>query len=156
MIPVSLFFHLIGIGLMFCSIVAIPIVESMFRSAHDAASAFTLHRVISKIGLLTPIAAGILLLSGTATIITAQYSIFNEKWLLLKLLFFVIMNLVGFLQGKTYRIRGNLVESVALGNAPETTATAIEMLTRKLATFNRLQTSFLCIILLITLFRHYL
>ncbi len=141
---------------MFCSIIAVPIVDSMFRSAHDAASALTLHRVISKIGLLKPIAAGILLLSGTATIITVQYSVFNEKWLLLKLVFFIVMNLLGFLQGKSYRIRGRLVESVALGNAPETAATAVGMLTRKLATFSRLQTSFLCIILLITLFRRYL
>jgi uncharacterized membrane protein SirB2 len=141
---------------MFCSIIAVPIVESMFRSAHDAASALMVYKVILKIGLLTPIAAGILLLSGTATIITVQYSVFNEKWLLLKLAFFIIMNLLGFLQGKSYRIRGRLVESLALGNAPETAATAVGMLTRKLATFNRLQTSFLCIILLITLFRHYL
>ena len=153
---VSLFFHIVGVGLMFCGIIAVPIVESMFRTALDTRSAHTLHKVISRLGLLTPIASGLLLISGIANIITAQLVVFREGWLILKLVFFIIMLLIGILQGISYRKRGRLVEAIALGNAPESTPTETKMLTRKLATFGRIQTSLLVLILLLTLFRPYL
>lgn len=149
---VFLFLHIVGVGLIFAGIVAVPVVESMFRSALDARSAHTLHKVIMRLGLITPVASGVLLISGIFNIIAAQLIIFREGWLILKLVFFIIMLIIGFLQGRSFRIRGRIVEAIALDNAPETAATDIAMLTRRLATFGRIQTSLLLLILLVTLF----
>ncbi len=153
---VFLFFHIVGVGLMFCGIIAVRIVESMFGTALDARSAHTLHKVISRLGLLTPMGSGLLLISGITNIITAQLVVFKEGWLILKLVFFIIVLFIGILQGISYRSRGRLVEAIALGNAPESAPTETEILTRKLATFGRIQTSLLVLILLLTLFRSYL
>jgi uncharacterized membrane protein SirB2 len=127
---VILFFHIAGVGLIFCGIVAVPIVESMFHAALDAKTAHTLHKVIMRLGILTPIASGVLLISGIMNILAEQLIVFKEVWLILKLMVFIIMVTVGFFQGKSYRRRGRLVEAIALDNAPGKTPAEIELLTR--------------------------
>ncbi len=153
---VSLFFHLIGVGLLFCGMASIPIVESMFRKEPDQKSAYTLHKVISKLGILTPVASGLLLISGIVNIISAHIVLYREGWLIIKLVLFILLLFIGMYQGKCYRQRGALVEILSLGNAPETAQTHLKLYTQKLTKYSIIQTLLLFFILLITIFRVYL
>ncbi len=156
MVNLSLLVHIVGVGLLFAGIVPVWIVESMLRSAVDARSAHLYHKAMVNIGILTPVASAVLLISGVTNIVAERLDFWSQGWLMIKLALFIAMGAIGAIQGKAYRTRGRLVEAIALGDAPATAPADVEMFSRRLSLFNRTQSLLLVLILIVTLFRSYI
>lgn len=95
MLPIVLLIHLLGYGLLISVLVATPILEYYLRRAESYEHALKLANIVSKIGLLSPIAALMLIVSGVSLMNLFGYGLFTHAWLTGKLLVFLVMIVSG-------------------------------------------------------------
>ncbi|MFZ1081835.1 MAG: hypothetical protein WAO19_07910 [Candidatus Kryptoniota bacterium] len=137
---VSLFFHLIGVGMIFTLLFAGPIVETNFRWENDISMKRHAAKLLRNIGLLSPFGALVLMLSGIGNMIGLNISFVNlfgsSAWLGIKIIFFIVLLAMGMvLSPKTARQRASLLEQMSQQNPPED-------INDKLSALNKRQTIF--------------
>jgi hypothetical protein len=121
---VTLLFHFLGFGLLVTINVAGFILNSQYKKAQDFQTKAIILRSLRPIGLLSPIAILIMLITGIGNMQILGYGLLSVGWLTAKIMFFAIAAISGILFGVIARKRGKLVQELAAGKA-EANATEI-------------------------------
>lgn len=155
----SLFFvlHLLSFGVLVTTLLAGFILDRKLRSEKNLDLKIYVGTIARMIGLLSPLAALLLLLSGIGNIYNryagATISWFQEGWLVAKIMFFALMLLNGVVYGpKLSRSRMNLLKAIRDQTAPPEAEKLLASVNRQLTLFYLVQTVLLLVILYLSVF----
>lgn len=115
---INLLIHFLGFGLLVTINVAGFILNRQYRKAPDLQTKATILRALRPIGLLSPLAILIMLVTGIGNMHFLGLGILDMGWLTAKIIFFAIAAISGILMGVISRKRGKLVGEMAAGKAP--------------------------------------
>lgn len=129
-----LYLHILGVGMLLTVLFASPFFERAIRTG-TAADAVGIHGLLNRIGLLSPAATLILLLTGIGNIVSNHIDLAGTRWLQVKLLFYLLLLVVGAVNGPFLRRRLALYRSQAESLTGQRAAS--------IAAFNRRESLFL-------------
>ena len=152
-LQISLLFHIIGIGMIFTSVIGGWIVNSRYGKAADWGTKSMLLSVLRPIGMLSPFAVLLMLITGITNMHFAGLGLFSAAWLTLKLVFFALMVVSGVLFAVRGARRAKLVSQMSGGTAPAQGDAILRGLDRQQKIFFVVQTVLLLIIIALSLFR---
>jgi len=116
----TLYFHFIGVGLLVTATVAGFILNSQYTKAKDLQAKASILRSAKPIGLISPIASVLMLITGIGNMHSVGYTLFElPGWLGYKIILYVIAVVSGVRFGFLARKRGALVGQMAAGSAPQ-------------------------------------
>ena len=129
-VHISLLFHIIGIGLIFTTMVAGWILDGQYRNASDWKTKGVILKSLRPVGLLSPVAVFVMVASGIGnmTLGYRTYTLFSDSWLTYKLVFFLVAMVSGMFLGARSSRRGTLVAALADGKGPDEAAAKIRAL----------------------------
>jgi len=113
-----LWIHLIGFGMLMTVNLAGFILNSQYKKAQDLQGKATLLRAMRPIGILSPIAVVIMLITGIGNMHELGLGVLDVGWLTAKIIFFAIAVISGVLFGIQSSKRGKLVQQMAGNQAP--------------------------------------
>ena len=156
-VSIAFLIHLIGFGILAGTLVAGYLLDSRFRKEQDLGLKVYTASLARRIGLLSPLAAGLLLLSGIGNIIndygTSDLHWYDQGWLVAKLVLFTIMVLNGSIYGpRLTRGRLKLTQAQLDQPAEPNTAGRIQSYNRQIVLFYIVQSIILLLILFLSLF----
>jgi hypothetical protein len=151
MIKLYLIIHLIGFGLLAGVVFITPVLESSLRKTVNYTDALGQLKLISKVGLLSPIAVVVMLASGIGLMYAYGYGIFTYGWLTGKLLIFPRVAPERRICRSQYQQETReIYEELAAGkDNPRLPGELLRMHNRQ-SQFTRLQALFLLMILIFT------
>lgn len=114
---IILVIHLLGLGIFVAVLVSGSLIESQFRKTSDLQTKALLLRVTRSIGLLSPFAVLIMLLTGIANMYMLGIGLFDFGWLTAKIIFFAIAATNGIVSGVRGNKRSTLIHQMAGGEA---------------------------------------
>lgn len=152
MVPLywTMILHFIGLGMLFTSLFAGWILNTQYRKGTDWKAKSLILRALRPVGLLSPIGAGVMLLSGAGNIAAAGYGWPLPLWLHTKLLFFAALLIAGIFAGVRGKARGILVQKLADGNPPQGAETVLAVMDRQAGIMLALQAILLLAIVTIS------
>ena len=115
---ITLLFHFIGMSLFVAIQVAGFVVGKQYKKAKNLQEKATLLNVMRPIGLLSPVAVVIMIISGIGNMHTFQITLADFGWLQIKLVIFTIASILGIVLGIMSKKRGTLVGMMLDGQAP--------------------------------------
>jgi hypothetical protein len=130
-----LLFHLIGFGLLATTSVAGIILHLQYRKATDLAARAVLLRAMRPIGLLSPIAVLLMLVTGIGNMHAIGAGLLSLGWLTAKIIFFAIAGISGLLFSIKSKQRSALVQKMIAGNAPPYAEEMVAALDRQIMLF---------------------
>jgi len=131
----SLLFHFIGFGLLMTTTVAGLFLHLQYRKVQDIRSKMLLLRALKPIGLLSPVAMGIMLITGIINMSEIGVGIFTLGWLTAKIGFFAIAIVSGVLFSMKSRKRAALAQKIVSGTAPPYAEEMLDELDKQLLLF---------------------
>ncbi len=155
---ISLFFHLVGVGMIFTLLLAGPIVESNYRWENDIRMKQHATKMLRNIGLLSPFGALVLVLSGIANMIVLNITFVDlfgsDFWLGLKILLFVVLLVMGMaISPKIAKQRALLLDQMSQQSPPEDVNDKLTSLNGEQTLFFVADWVLVIAILLLTLFK---
>ncbi len=148
----SLYFHFIGLGLLVTATVAGFILNAQYKKAKDIHTKATILRTTRPIGLISPAASLIMLVTGIGNMHSLGYSVLDlPGWLAYKIILFVIALVSGILFGILSRKRGMLVGQMAAGTAPPNAEQALKSYNSQVSVSYLVMTLLLLIILFLSI-----
>ena len=156
-VSINFIFHLIGFGILVTSLLGGFIVERKLRGQSDFNLKIYTASLSRAIGLLSPIAALLLLLTGIGNIQNrfsgTDISWYNEGWLVAKIVLYALMVLNGVIYGpRLTRSRLKLIKAQSDDNAPPNADAAMKSYNTQITLFYLVQTLFLILILYLSVF----
>lgn len=150
---INFFFHLIGFGVLFTSLLGGWILERRHRTEQDWNQKLYIGKIGSRFGMLSAIASLILLLTGIVNIFNRYGGTFSfrnaEGWLIAKIILFAFLLINGAVFGPVLvRRRSKLIQSILEKAAPVEAETTLRVLYTSISTFYLVQ----CLLLMIILF----
>lgn len=116
---ITLIIHFIGLGLFVTTFVAGFILNRQYTKANDLQTKATILRGMRPIGLLSPFASLIMLVTGIGNMHILGYSLFElPPWLAYKIVFFAIALISGVIFSIRGRKRGAIIQQMVAGSAP--------------------------------------
>jgi len=115
---ITLILHLFGFGTLVTTTLAGFILDRQYRKAIDLPTKAMILKSARPIGLLSPFALLLMLITGIGNMHGIGVGLFDLAWLAYKIVFFAIAAMSGILFGLKARKRGALVQRMAAGNAP--------------------------------------
>jgi hypothetical protein len=115
---ILLLFHFLGVGLIVCIQVASFILDAQYRKAPDLQTKAIILRAAKPIGMLSPVAIVVMLITGIGNMHILGLGLFTLGWLTAKIIIFAIAVVNGILTGVKASKRGALVASMVKGDAP--------------------------------------
>ena len=115
---IILLFHFLGFGLLVTLNVAGFILERQYKKAPDLQPKAVILKAVRPIGLLSPLAALTMLVTGIGNMRILGYGLLDMGWLTAKIIFFAIAVISGTTFGIIARKRGTLVQNMVSGTAP--------------------------------------
>ncbi len=152
-IQISMFFHYVGIGLISTSLVGGWILNAVYDKAGNYASKLIILKSLRRIGLVSPIAIGVLLVTGAANMHYTGYSFSNAPWLTTKVIVFVVAAVVGSIFGARGSKRTVLVSRLADGTAVVGADSHLKAIDRQQRLFYMFQTIMIFAILVLSVFK---
>ncbi|MBI5473192.1 MAG: hypothetical protein HY961_12685 [Ignavibacteriae bacterium] len=149
----AMFFHLIGFGLLATMNVSGWLLNAQYRKAADYKSKLIVLSSARAIGLLSPLAIGIVLLTGIANMMVRGLGFTTEVWLEIKVILFLIAATNGVLFAIRSKKRGGLVAQLAQGSAPGGSEATLASMDRLASVFNIVQSVLLISILILTVWK---
>ena len=143
--------HFLGFGLLFSTLVAGWVLHSQYKSAIDFSTKAVLLKSLRPIGLLSPMAILLMLLTGIGNMHVRGLGLFTESWLSTKIVVFILATLNGIVFGVRAGKRARLIGQMADGSAPQGTDRSIGNLDRQLRLFYIIQFVLLLIILILSI-----
>ncbi len=132
----TLFFHFIGLGLLVTTTVAGYLLNGQYSKAGDYETKAIILRALRPIGLLSPIAILLMLLSGIGNMHVLGFTVLDlPGWLAYKIVFFALALISGILFSIKSRKRGKLIGQLASGNAPEHSEEMLRGLDQQISLF---------------------
>jgi uncharacterized membrane protein SirB2 len=132
---IFLFFHFMGMGLFVTVQTAGLILEMQYRKAPTLEAKAVLLRALKPVGLLSPLAVVITLVTGIGNMVELGLGVFSLGWLTAKIIFFAIAVISGLLFSVKARRRGALVRTMVKGEAPATADGLIRDFDRQVGLF---------------------
>lgn len=114
----TLILHFLGFGTLMTVTVAGFILDRQYRKAADLKTKAVILRSLKPIGLLSPFAILLMLITGIGNMHGIGVGLFDLAWLAYKIVFFAIAAISGIIFGVKARKRGILVHQMAEGKAP--------------------------------------
>ena len=119
LLPIALLFHYIGFGIFFTLNLAGTVLEVRLAKADTFEKKIVLLGVMRTLGLMSPIASLIILVSGIANMHAIAIGLGNApSWLVAKIFFFVFAVISGVLFGIASRKRAAIIVAQSQGKAP--------------------------------------
>jgi hypothetical protein len=149
-------FHLFGFGLVSTLLVMGWLLLKQYNSASDYKSKLVVLSTARMVGLLSPIAILVLLITGVGNMHARGLAFFGENselWLNIKIILFAIAAINGVMFGIRSKKRGMLVAQLAQGNAPPDSETKLASFDKGVLIFNIVQTILLLSILVMTVWK---
>jgi uncharacterized membrane protein len=112
------FFHLIGLGLFLTTIFAGWILNSQYRKSGDWKTKALLLKALRPIGLLSPLAGAVMILSGIGNLFAYSYWGHLPPWMHAKLTFVALLIVTGIFSGVRSKKRSMLIQKFVDGTAP--------------------------------------
>lgn len=150
---ILLLIHLVGYATLFAATVGGWIIHTHYKSANDYPTKSLLLKSLRPFGILSPIAVAVMIASGIGNMVYFGIGPFSEGWLSAKLVFFLILVVIGVIFGTRSVRRGKLVAQLAEGTAPDGAATQVAALDRQLSIFYPAQFVLLLIVLSLSVVR---
>lgn len=147
--------HLLGFGLLVASIAGGFLLDRTIRKETDVKLRLFAGHISRKLGLLSPFAALILLITGIANIqnmfVNSSKSWYEEGWLVAKVILYGVMLLNGTLYGpKLSRARMRFLESLSKDPGVAGTGDPLKSHNRQITLFYIVQTLLLLLILIVS------
>lgn len=152
-LQVTLLLHMIGLGMLFTTVYAGWLLNVQYKKADDWNTRAIILKNLRPIGLLSPIAVLIMLISGIGNMHAIHYGLFSERWLTLKILFFIVASGLGIYMGIVGAKRGKLVAQIAGGTAPQGSDIVAQQLASRQNVLAIVQFLVLLLILVLTIFK---
>jgi uncharacterized membrane protein len=152
-IQISMLFHYIGIGLISTALLGGWVLNGIYENAANYQSKLLILKALRRIGLISPIAILVLLVTGTANMHFTGYSFANAPWLTTKVIVFIIAAIVGSAFGARGAKRTVLVSSLADGNAVDGADSHLKSLDRQQRLFYMFQSILILAILVLSVFK---
>jgi uncharacterized membrane protein len=156
-VSVGFICHLIGFGLLSASLISGFILDSKIRKETEPQLQLFTGRIAKTIGLLTPVAALLLLATGIANInnflVGSTKSWYDEGWLVAKIVLFAVMLVNGTFYGpKLARSRMKLITEMAEGSARPSAEDVLRSCNRQITLYYLVQTLLILFILYLSVF----
>jgi hypothetical protein len=156
-VSISFFLHLIAFGLLSATLLSGFILERKLRKESDHRLKLAIAGISRTIGLLSPVAALLLLLSGIGNIHTrylgTEIRWYSEGWLVAKIILYVVMVLNGMVYGpRLTRGRLKLLNAIAERSEAPDAGAALRSFNRQITLFYFVQTVLLLLVVYISLF----
>lgn len=153
---INFLLHLIGFGLLFTTLFAGWLIERRTKKESDWDQKLYLIGIGRTFGILSPIAALILLLTGIVNIFNryggTTIEWYTQGWLVAKIILFAFLLVNGALLGPVIvRRRTKLVRSIIDKTAKEDAGSTISVLSKNIAMFYLVQFLLLLIILYLSI-----
>jgi hypothetical protein len=113
----TLLFHIIGVGLLFASLLGGLAIHLTFRGSREWAARSAILRPAKMIGLFSPVGVAVLLISGVGNIMALSLTNPMPFWLHLKLGLVLVLFALGVWGAILAKKRAGLIVSLASGNA---------------------------------------
>jgi uncharacterized membrane protein len=154
---ITFLLHLLGFGILFTTLLAGFILERKFRHETDFKLKSYTAGISKIIGLLSPLAALIILASGIGNIyyrhLGSTLTWYSEGWLVAKVILFVVLALNGVFNGpRLARGRLKILAAQADQSAPANADTIIRSINRQITLFYFVQTLLLLLVLCLSVF----
>ena len=143
----NLLLHLIGFGLLATTSVAGLFLHLQYRKAPDLEAKAALLRAMRPIGLLSPVAVLILLVTGIGNMHAIGAGLLTLGWLTAKIIFFAMAVISGALFSIKSKQRSALVQKMISGGAPPYSEDRVELLDRQILLFHIVMPLLILIIL---------
>ncbi len=155
MVSFAFIFHLLGFGFITTSLTAGWILERHIRKTNDGNQKLLLLSASRTIGLLSPIASFLMLITGIANIMnvfgTSLSVLYSVGWLDAKIILFAFMLVNGAVFGPILsRKRTKLIQSIAAQTAPADAEETVKIYGKNLSTFYFVQSLLLLVILFLS------
>jgi hypothetical protein len=152
-IHISLLLHIVGIGLLFTSLVGGWILHSHYIKGAGWGTRLVLLKAIRTFGLLSPVATALLVVSGAANMLLLQMGAFTNAWLSAKLVLVLLSIVNGIIFGIRGSKRSRLAVDIAESRAPEGAEQILDQMNRQQRLFFINQTILILVILGLSLVR---
>lgn len=149
---ITLLVHFFGFGTLVTVTLAGFILDRQFRKATDPQARAATLRSLKVIGLLSPIAIIVMLITGIMNMRNLGIGLFDFAWLAYKIVFFAIAVISGILFGIRGRQRGALAQSIASGNAAPDAEMKLKSLNTQISLFHFVMTLLLVIIVSLSIY----
>jgi uncharacterized membrane protein SirB2 len=146
-----MFFHLIGFGMFFSVVLAGWILHHKYLNAGDNRTKGVLLGTMRPIGLLSPLAILIMLVTGIGNMHIRGLGLFSEPWLSTKIVFFLLASVNGIYFGARSGRRRKLVAQLENGTAAAGTDARIAAFDRQMRIFYIVQCVLLLTILVLSI-----
>ena len=156
-VSITFLLHLLAFGVLTTTVISGFILDRKLRKEPDHRVRLTIAGIARTIGLLSPIAAVLLLFTGIGNIhnrfIGPEMRWYTEGWLVAKIVLFVVMVLNGMIYGPRLT-RGRLkhLTSIAEQSAPPNADGALRSFNRQITMFYFVQMLLLLLVVYISVF----
>ncbi len=144
---IFLVIHFIGLGFFVATLVPGFILDSQYRRATDIQTKAILLRSLRPIGLLSPIAVLVMLITGIANMRSLGLGLFDLGWLTAKIIFFALAVISGALFGIKAQKRAKLIHQMIKNEAPSDAESQLREFDRQQRLFYIVQPILLLIII---------
>jgi hypothetical protein len=156
-VSVTFLFHLVGFGVLFTALLGGYIVDRKLRRQTEYNLKLNSAQIARAIGLLSPVAAIVLLATGIGNIhnryIDTTLNWYDEGWLVAKIIVFAILVFNGMIYGpRLTRNRAKLIKALSEQSAPANAEEMMRSYNTQITLFYLVQTVFLLLILLLSVF----
>lgn len=146
-------FHLLGFGLIMTLLVSGWLLHKQYTGTTDFKTKSVILSSARSIGLLSPIAILVLLITGIGNMHVRSLGLFDEYWLGIKVVLFAIAAVNGIVFGIRSKKRGMLVAELAQGTAPPGSESRLATMDRNALAFYVIQAILLAAILILTVWK---
>lgn len=154
--PWFLFFHFIGLGLIMTLLVTGWVLTLQYGKTEDYKTKLVILSSMKRVGLLSPLAILVILLSGIGNMHVRGLGFFTESsetWLNIKILLFAAAAINGVIFGIRSKKRGMLVAQFAQGSAPADGTAKLAGMDKGALIFHVVQTILLISILVLAVWK---
>jgi hypothetical protein len=150
-------FHLLGFGIIATTLLGGWLIERRLRREPEAPAKLALLRLNRYVGLLSPLASVLMLVTGTVNIINlypANPNLwYGQAWLMAKVILFAFLLVNGAIFGPVIsRRRSKLIRAAIENTAPAGADKTIHIYNKNITTFFLVQSLLLLVILYLSVF----
>jgi hypothetical protein len=154
-VSVTFLLHLAGFGVLCTALLAGFIIDRKFRNQTDYNLKLYTSQIARSVGLLSPVAAILLLATGIGNIhnryLGSTLTWFDEGWLVAKIILFVVLVLNGMIYGpRLTRNRTKLVKGLSEQTAPANAEELIRSYNTQITLFYFVQTVLLLLVMVLS------
>ncbi len=154
MYPIYLLIHFLGYGLLISVLIVTPILEFYLHRMESHEDASKIATIVSKIGLLSPVAVLFLVVSGILMMDFWGYGLFSHGWLTGKLLIFLVMIVTGAYSSITVgKERRKIYQDLIDGKDNPKLPGELLRIHNTQSQYTRIQTLFLLMILIFSVYK---